>query len=347
MKRITIRDVAKQADVSIGTASRVINGAPNVEAAYRTRVLAAIKQLGFVPNRAAQEVRKGRSREIGIIVRDITTPVLASFVRAAQDLFEEAGYGLLICSSDNRKDRELELLRRFRQRRIEGLITTTSSEVDADLAQARNDLDFPVLMFDREVDGTHDIVQVDHASGVNQAVTYLLSLGHRRILLLTGPVNIYPARARVEGYKRAFAAQKLDLDPTLVRTVGFDAATGFRETAVALERANRPSAIIAGGIDMLPGVLKAIRATHLHVPSDISVIGGADSDLALLADPAISVLRWDVTQIGATCARMLLERIEAPGTEPRRLAFAPELVVRDSCAAVALVPTQKRESRRK
>ena len=98
---------------------------------------------------------------------------------------------------------------------------------------------------------------------------------------------------------------------------------------------------------MLPGVLKAIRATHLHVPRDISVIGGADSDLALLAEPAISVLRWNFTEIGATCARMLLERIEAADTEPRRLAFAPELVVRDSCAAVVIAPAQKRESRQK
>ncbi|MDP3135961.1 MAG: LacI family DNA-binding transcriptional regulator, partial [Burkholderiaceae bacterium] len=120
MKRLTIKDVARQAGVSIGTASRVINGAPNVEVENKARVLAAIEALGFLPSRAAQSMRRGSSQEIGIIVRDITTPVLAGFVRAAQTVFEQSGYILLISSADNHKERELELLNKLRRRRIDG-----------------------------------------------------------------------------------------------------------------------------------------------------------------------------------------------------------------------------------
>lgn len=337
MKRVTIRDVAREAGVSLGTASRVINAAPNVELEIKTRVLAAIERLGFVPNRAAQEIRKGRSNEIGIIVRDITTPVLAGFVRAVQDVFERAGYVLLISSSDNRKDREMELLRQFQRRHLDALIMTTADETDADLAEARARLPFPVLMFDRDVRGAHDAVLIDHADGIRQAVAHLLELGHRRILLLTGATATYPARSRVEGYVKAYKAAGLQPDMSLVQSTGFDSASGFRGAAEVFGRADRPTAVIAGGIDMLPGVLRALRGLALRVPEDVSVVAGADSDLAQLATPAISALRWNLPEFGMACAHMVLERIDANGSLPsRRVVFPPELVVRASTAAARL-----------
>lgn len=337
MKRATIRDVAREAGVSLGTASRVINAAPNVEVEIRTRVLAAVERLGFVPNRAAQEIRKGRSNEIGIIVRDITTPVLAGFVRAVQDVFERAGYVLLISSSDNRKDREMELLRQFRRRHLDALIMTTADETDRELVEARAHLPFPVLMFDRDVQGAADAVLIDHAEGIRQAVAHLLGLGHRRILLLTGGTATYPARSRVEGYMKAFTAAGLQPDMGLIQASGFDAAFGFRGTAEMFGRADRPTAVIAGGIDMLPGVLRALKGLALRVPDEVSVVAGADSDLAQLASPAISALRWNLGEFGTACAHMVLERIDASGPlVSRRIVFPPELVLRASTAPVRL-----------
>ncbi|MDP3138534.1 MAG: substrate-binding domain-containing protein, partial [Burkholderiaceae bacterium] len=226
----------------------------------------------------------------------------------------------------------------LRRRRIDGLIMTTAAEADPDLTEARRRLDFPVVLFDRDVNGTADCVLVDHAEGIRQATQYLLSLGHRRILLLTGGINTYPARARIEGYKAAHAAVGADIDPALIRTTGFDAITGFRESAAAFEGAQRPTAVIAGGLDMLAGVLKAARARKLRIPQDVSVIGGADSDLAMLATPAVSVVRSDYSELGNACAHLILERIGAAGattTAPRRIIFPPELVIRDSCAPPA------------
>ena len=334
MRKVTIRDVAREAKVSIGTASRVINGVANVDPPYRRRVLEAVDKLGFIPNRAAQDIRRGRSQEIGIIVRDIAVPVLGGFVKAAQCVFEEAGYVLLVCSTENLKNRELDILRRFRQRRIEALLTGAAAEDDPELIEARAQLDVPLLMFDREC-GSYDSVLIDYSEGTRQAVEYLLALGHRRILLITGQNKTHPARSRVEGYRAAYRTFGIKPSADMIRTVGFDADTGFRESMNALERPDKPTAIVAGGIDMLAGIIKAARARGQRIPDDISIIGGADSDLALLTEPAVTVLRWDYTEVGSICARMMLDRIgSADIALPRQVLITPELVLRGSCKPI-------------
>ncbi|WP_196812897.1 LacI family DNA-binding transcriptional regulator [Cupriavidus sp. WS] len=334
MKSVTIRDVAREAGVSVGTASRVINEASNVEPENRVRVRAAIEKLGFVPNRAAQSMRNGSNREIGIIVRDITIPVLAGFVKAAQSVFDQAGYVLLISSAENEKSRELELLSLLRRRRVDGLIMTTASQVDAQLASAREHLGFPVVLFDRDIANAADCVLIDHAEGMRQAVSHLLSLGHRRILLVTGDLETYPAQSRIQGYRQAHQAAGIPVDEALIHAGSFEASSAFVETASMLGMTNRPSAVIAGGIGMLPGVMKAVRAHSLRIPEDISVIGNGDSDLAVLASPAITVIKWDYSELGRTSARMILDRIASRAVPAqRRILFPTELVIRGSCAA--------------
>ncbi|QIL83808.1 LacI family transcriptional regulator [Diaphorobacter sp. HDW4A] len=328
-----MRDVARIAGVSVGTASRVINDAANVEKSNKDRVLKAIEELGYVPNRAAQGVRGKRTREVGIIIRDITIPVLAGFVKAAQTVFEEAGAVLLISSAGTRRERELELLEQFRKRTVDGLVMTTYDENDAELAAARHRLKLPVVFFDRDIDGPEDCVVVDHFEGTRQATSYLLGLGHRRILHITGRMTTHPARARHEGYVRAFADAGVPVDPNYIHCSGFDATTAFRETSARIGQSDRPTAIIAGGIDMLPGVLKAVRARRLRIPEDISIVANGDSDLAVLATPSVSVIRWDYEEMGRTCAHMILEHLDGePSRKQRKIGFSTEFVVRDSCA---------------
>jgi LacI family transcriptional regulator len=337
---VTIKDVAKEAGVSLGTASRVINNVASVDAKNRARVHAAIEKLGFIPNRSAQSMRKGLSGEIGILVRDFTIPVLGGFVRAVQTVLDEAGYILLISSTENRKNRELDLLGQLSRRRVDGLIMTSASETDDDLVASRERLGFPILFFDRDVHGSSDCVLIDHTEGTRQAVSYLLSLGHRRILLVTGNTETYPAYARIRGYVLAHEAAGITVDPTLIRGGSFESHSALVESSSILDTATstRPTAIIAGGIDMLPGVLKAVRARGLRIPEDISVIGNSDSDLAMLATPPVTVVKWDYREVGHTSAHLILDRIYKRAPErQRRIVIPTELVIRGSCGPA---PTQ-------
>jgi LacI family transcriptional regulator len=340
-RRITIREVALKAGVSLGTASRVVNGMSNVAPDLRKRVQGAIARLGYKPDMVAQSMRSGATRAVGILVRDIANSALAGFVRAAQEALHEAGYALVLACSEEERERELDFLNLIARRRVDGLIMTTASERDTRLLEARRSLDLPIVLFDREIPESMDAILIAHDQGVRQAIEYLHAMGHRRIALVTGSDAVYPGRARIRGYREAHKALGLSFDRSLLRTEGFSEDAAFMETSTLLSLPHPPTAIIAGGISMLPGALRAVRARGLRVPEDVSLIGSGDSDLAALATPSISVIRWSYSELGRTGARLLLDRLERIGRTgrphageplaPRRIVVPTEFVTRESC----------------
>jgi LacI family transcriptional regulator len=334
--KATIRDVARTAGVSLATASRAINGHRSVSPAVRQRVAEAISALGYEPDATAQNMRTGVTRTIGIILRSITVPALAGFVESAQRVLDEAGYALIIMCSEDRRERELELLGLMARRRVDGIIMTTRAEDDPELVKARESLHCPVVLLDRETAGLEDTTTVDHCEGIRRAVEYLFDLGHRRIGLITGATMVYPSRDRLRGYRMAHEARAVPIDPDLMRTDGFDAHSTFSATSSLLGLAEPPTAIVAGGINMLGIVMQTVRSRGLRIPEDVSLVGGSDTDLARLATPPITVVRWDFSELGETAARLLLDRIlHSPERTPRRLKFPTELVVRSSCGPCA------------
>jgi LacI family transcriptional regulator len=185
LARPTIRDVAQSAGVSVGTVSRVLNGNKTVGPVIRKRVERVIAKLKFMPDAAAQGMR-GTKRAVGIIIRDITVHALASFVKSAQRVFLDAGYILVIGCSEDLPKREIELLESLR-RRLDGLIMSTASEDDPEIAAIRNSLEIPLVLLDRESDAEIDTVTMAQRDGTRKAVLHLLGLGHRDIALVTGP----------------------------------------------------------------------------------------------------------------------------------------------------------------
>lgn len=332
--RPTINDVARTAGVSLGTVSRVLNDHKSVSDELRGRVTRAIEVLGYRPDSAAQSMRRGATRAVAIVIRDITIPVFAGFVKAAQGALHEAGYALILSGSDDRRDRELELLDLVSRRRIDGLIMTTASEKDEALLRAREALRIPVVLLDRASPPHFDALLVAHREGTRKAAEYLLDLGHRRIALLTGPTTVRPAAERVRGYDDAFAARGLEVDARLVRTSGFGSDVAYREASALFGQPSPPTAFIAGGVTMLAGVLRAVRAHGLRVPDDVSIVGSCDSDLAELATPPLTVVHWSFAELGRAAAELLLDRLgRDPDRPPRHIKFPADLIIRGSCAA--------------
>ncbi len=330
--RVTIREVAQRAGVSVGTASRVMNGHANVAAAIRERVQQAVSALGYMPSFMAQSMRRGGTRMIGIIVRDITIPVLAGFVRAAQDVLQAADYTLLISCSEDIRSRELALMAQLARRQVDGLIMTTCDEADPELLAARKAMNLPVVLLDREAPAPSDSIMMAHAVGMSRAVRSLAAVGHRRIGLVTGDTSVYPARDRVRGYREGCESSGLVLDPALIRSRSFSEDQSFVEFSTLLGLRDPPTALIAGGISMLPAALRAVRSRGLSIPGDLSLIGSADSELAMLSTPPISVIRWSYAELGRVGAQLLLDRIGGIDAEAgRRIVFPTELIMRESC----------------
>jgi len=328
----TIRDVAKAAAVSLGTVSRVLNQHETVSAEIRERVEKAIRNLGYTPNAVAQSMRNKHTRTVGCIIRDINLPALAAFVRAAHDVLFEAGYALLLTNSEGQRHREMELVSILRSRKADALIIAHHSEQDEELHLTLKSTGIPVVLVDREYPSWADAVTVDHRDGIRRATEYLLQLGHRRIALITGSPALFPARERIAGFEAAHKAFGVKPVPQLVRKGSFLADYAFQQTSILVMSKAPPTAIIAGGIDVLPGVLRALRTRGLSIPKDISLVAASDSDLAQLSVPPITVESWDYAEIGRIAANLVLEHINNRGrSEPRRVLVPAGLIQRGSC----------------
>lgn len=337
-ERPTVRDVARLAGVSIGTVSRVVNGVPNVSEQVRTKVQAAIAQLGWRPSMVAQNMRGQSSRMIGFIFSDLENPLYASMIKGAEDVLTQAGYLLIVGSSNHRPEQECSLIDLFGQRQADGLIFTITDETNRDVLERIDQARFPVVMLERDVAvATAGTVIGNHYEGTLHATRHLLDLGHQRIALVTGGKRNRVGRDRLQGFIDAHRERGIEPYPRLLRvdeSIAED-SFGFRQTQFLLALPEPPTAIMALGRHLLRGVLSACRAKGVRVPEDVSLISTNDSELAQLALPAVTVIRYSAYDLGREAAQLLLQRI-ASGDDWAfsRIQVPTELVLRDSCARV-------------
>lgn len=340
MKRTTVLDVARHAGVSQGTVSRVLTGKNWVSDEARAKVEAAVRELGYVPNVMAQNLKAQRTNTVGAIVSDMSNPLHGEFLAAAEERLRAAGYLLLVASTYGRPEQDVALLSAFSAGRVDGLLVAQSDETDNQTIAALRANGLPVVFHDREPQDLGDAVVADHRSGAYEVTRHLIELGHRRIAMLTPPAVIRPGRERMMGYRRALAEAGLADDPHLVRELGASSELSFSEVKVLLALPNAPSAIICLGTRMLAGVLTAVSSTELRVPADLSIVGIGDTDLLRLHTPPITSVRWDIRYCGQLAADLLIERMAA-GAEapPPRVRHVPvELVIRQSSAALRSIP---------
>jgi LacI family transcriptional regulator len=335
-QRVTVLDVARLAGVSQGSVSRVITGKNWVSDSLRERVEAAIRQLEYKPNPHAQGLKSLKSRAVAALVSDISNPLHGTFLANAEAVLSAAGYLLFVSSTNNDPERERQLIDAYGSGRVDGIIVAHSDEKNRQLTQALKDTGLPILFHDRDPRRLGDAVIVDHAYGAYIATSHLLSLGHKRIALLSPSKAIRPGRERYAGYKKALEEADLSVQEDLVFMLGASDARAYDVTRALLSRSDdRPTAVICLGTQMLAGVLAAIDESRLHIPEDISIIGIGETDLVRLYKPSITAVKWDIASCGRLAAEMLLQRFSASDEKQKhaRIVGSPvELVHRGSCA---------------
>jgi len=329
----TIHEVAAASRVSIGTVSRVAGGSPRVAIETRARVLAAMAELGYQPNAAARTMRTNQTKTIGFLIPDMTNQVFARVAQGAETILASEGYMLFAFSSNRSPAREVEFLQAARQRRMDGLIVTLADETAPGPIDELRRMDVPIIVLDRDVPVEADVVFSEHIRPVETAVEHLLSVGHRRIGLITASQKIRPGRERVAGYRRALAKANLPIDEWLIRARLQSAEHGAAEAHDLLTGANPPTAILAAGSDIFYGALRAVRLLGLAIPGDISFIGADDSLLGELVFPPITVIDRDMAEVGRQAAGLLLDRLKGLDAPPRRVMLGSNLLMRNSVAA--------------
>ena len=329
-------DVARAAQVSVATVSRVLNQNPHVAAHLQAKVTEAMRKLGYRPNAVAQSMRTRETRVVACVVTNVSNPMTASMVSAAEQVLRDAGYAMVIANSGDEVATELELFDFFLRRRVDGILVSLGLEDDARVNGFLLNSNIPVVLLERQI-GTHfDAVLSDQGAGCLLATRYLLGIGHRDIGLITGPETSRPARERVKQLRRAYAESNLKPNKNLIRT-GYNQSIEFgsREAKNLLSGTQVPSALIAGAYEMT-GVIKVLREMNVPVPNDISLISLGDPEFLSLLTPSITAVRWDEKEVGRIGARMLLQRIErknAPTLQQARYMLVPTaLVYRESCA---------------
>ncbi|GAB3761994.1 LacI family DNA-binding transcriptional regulator [Ramlibacter monticola] len=334
-KTIRLEDVAKLAGVSVGSASRVLNHAPNVTQEVREKVERAMRALRYQPSHAARSLRSRSTKTIGCMFSDVTNPLYARAFRALEESFRSDGYMLLLAHGLNDEQRELESLRTFQERGMDGVICAPGHERSPEIAAVLNAMSMPVLLYDREIPGSRaDAVLFDHVEGMKQACGRLFELGHTRIALALWNAGSRPVRKRIEGYRAAYRAANLEC-PDLILRQPTPTSSVYDELLSMLEGPHPPTALIAQGTHILVSALSAVAHTGRKVPSDFSVVSIGDSDFVQTHDPAISALRTDVATVAAHAKALLLSRLGKDAEDnaaPRRVLVPYALFERDSCA---------------
>jgi len=330
-RRHSIRDVARRASVSIATVSNVLNNPELVAEATRARVLAAIAELGFVPNGPARQLRAGRAQAVGVVVLDLANPFFTEVVRGVEDRVTEADGLVIVCSSDDNPSREARHLRMLEQQGVRGVLVTPA-QASLDVLSDIRSRGTPVVLLDHTADDMC-AVAVDDVRGGELAAAHLLELGHRRIAFLNGPDTIRQCADRRRGIHRAIQQAGLDPQECLLEVTlpALNADAGEASLNQLLAHRRPPTAIACVNDVVALGVLRGLRRRGMTVPDDIAVTGYDDVEFAGMLSTPLTSVRQPKYQLGHTAADLLLtESTEGTTHEHRQILFQPELVVRAS-----------------
>lgn len=335
-KKITIRDVARHAGVSISSVSRALSQHPHVSETLRIRVESAARTLGYEPDFLAHSLRRGDTLSVGFLVGAISNPIMADIFTSASNYLAQRGYAVLLACSQNQAEADLAYLNLFARRQVSGLILSTAVDGPDQVDALLRELDLPTVMLDRPRPANTQVsaVQSDHSAGAHMAVRHLIEQGHRRIALIGGPAYFHPAQARLAGFQAAFVEAGLAVDPALVRSQGMSQGVGYQEARALFALPQPPTALIAGGNLILTGVLQALHEMGVAIGRQLALIGCDDTDLTRLHTPSISVVARDLGLIGETAAHLLLSVMHHDAGEI--VVLPTQLVVRESSTCAPL-----------
>lgn len=318
--------------MALSSVSRVLNNHPDVSDSMRARVHESITALGYEPNLLAAGLRRGSSRTVGFIVADLRNPLYSSIVTAAQRELGREGYAVVITSSDSEAERDEEMARVLRLRQVDAMIVSLADETHPGVIEELGRFEGPVVLLDRHVPSLQSAstVETDHVTGMKRATRHLMQLGHERIALITGPLQARPSAQRVKAFREVHRENGVEYPEDLVRTGSFEPGFGEASTSDLLQAPRPPTALIAGGNQLLTGVLRSLRRLGIEPGRDLALISCDDVPLSELQTPPITVIDRDIEELGRAGARLALERLANPDAPPRKMVLPTSLVLRES-----------------
>lgn len=328
----TIFDIARESGVSYSTVSRTLNGFEFVKDSTRERVLSAAEKLGYVPNQQARSLAGGPSNLIGVLVPTLTNGYIIEILQSIDDELTHSNYNLILYTTNRHQGTEATYAATIMNGAADGLLLVAPLISDSYLDVLRQ-RDFPYVLIDQEDrSGQSTVVNAKNRQGAYAATQYLIELGHRRIGFIAGLPQLSSAIERFEGYRAALSDYGIPFREDYVAPGDFRTQVGYQAAQKLLALPDAPTAIFATNDLSALGAMEAIRERNLRIPEDVSVIGFDDIPQAAMTYPKLTTVRQPLDQMGREAVHLLLERLENPALELRRVTLETQLIIRDSCA---------------
>jgi LacI family transcriptional regulator len=326
MNNVTIYDVAREANVSMATVSRVVNGNPNVKPATRKKVSEVIDRLGYRPNAVARGLASKKTTTVGVIIPDISSIFFAELARGIEDIATMYNYNIILSNSDDNPDKELRLLNTMLGKQVDGIVFM-GSNITEELVNEFQKSPVPIVLAG-SVEDTKQIpsVNINYEEAAFDAATFFTDKGHSRIAFVSGNLSEPINMKKLAGYKRGLESAGLSYDEENVVEGDYTYDSGFESFEKFLGNKEKPTAIIVSSDEMALGIVHAAQDKGYSVPDDFEVISFDNTRLTLMVRPQISTVIQPLYDIGAVAMRLLTKLMNKESTEEQEVFILPHRI---------------------
>lgn len=327
---ITIYDVAREANVSMATVSRVVNGNPNVKPTTRKKVLDTIERLGYRPNAVARGLASKKTTTVGAIIPDISSTFFSELARGIEDIAAMYKYNIILSSSDQNKDKEIHLINTMLEKQVDGIVYMGGEVTEEHIAQFKT-AQVPVVLAATQDESNYlSSVNIDYEKAAYEATNDLISRINGQPAFIVGKEHVQSNGLKYNGYKQALKDAKIELDESLVINNEDTYNGGIEAAADLLKQDKRPNAVFVSTDEMAVGVIHGIQDAGLKVPDDIEVFGFNNTRVALMVRPTLTTIIQPMYDIGAVAMRLLTKYMNKEEVDESTVILPHRIIERDS-----------------
>lgn len=329
---VKMSDVAKRAQVSTATVSRVLRKPAAVKEETRLKVLKVIEELNYQPNVLARQLRTNKTNTILVVVPTITNTVFTQILGGIEKVASENDYRVLLGNSNNQKEKNVGYLDHLKQRQVDGMILLTS-ELGEDLLTEMASV-YPIVLTSEYIEGSSiPTVSIDNFLSGKKATEHLIQLGHTKIAHLSGPMNSLLSLERFKGYQEALKIHGLFNSEDLVQEGDFSFLSGYRLTKFWLKQSEPPTALFAANDEMAIGAMKAVLEQGKRIPEDLAVVGFDNIAFSSIFEPTLTTVAQPLLEMGIQSMKLLIQQINQEEIKKTQYVLESELVIRQSCGS--------------
>lgn len=334
---ISIKDIAKELEITPSTVSRALNGKKGVSKELAARILKKCEELGYKQNALAKSLITNKTDTIGIVIPDITSRYYSFVVKGVNTCLEDHGYSLILCNANRSADIEKRCLDLLLSRRVDGILIISLTANPEELIKL-SERGIPIVQIDNVITPQLPAVINDNYRGACMLFEHMVQLGCRRIGCLMGRRNTWTSKDRLRAYRDVMAAHQIEVDESLIFQIDSTPEEGYRATPKLLEHS--PDAIFAINDTTAMGVLRWCMDNQVKVPDEVRLAGFDDLDIASMIHVPLTTVHQRKTSLGSSAALELLQRIKNPDAAERIITLMPSLKVRQSCGEELETPPQ-------